>query len=600
MPSGPRHELQTLRRLLPYLWPAGEPALRFRVVAALGCLAGAKACAAVVPLLYKQVVDLLTPGATAEVAASWGGLAALPLVVLLAYGSTRLLQQLFNELQDLVFAKVTERAVRAVGLRAFRHLHRLSLRFHLDRQTGGLSRVIERGTRGIELMLRLVVFRSLPTLLELGIVCTILWTLLDWRFAAITAATIGLYGVFTMVVTQWRAKFRRAMNLSDAEAGAKAVDSLLNFETVKFFNTEEHEARRYESALAAYEKAALRSKASLAGLNLGQGLIIALGLVSIMALAAQGVQAGTVSLGAFVMVNSYLLQMTLPLNFLGMLYRELKQALIDMETLFVLLDQKPEVADRPQAQSLALTAPPRVVFDQVSFGYDPARPVLDRVSFTLEPGQKVAVVGASGAGKSTLARLLFRFWDVTGGAITVDGIDLRDLQQDSLRAAIGVVPQDCVLFNDTLGYNIAYGRPGAGEAEIMAAAEQAHLQSFIASLPDGLATRVGERGLKLSGGEKQRVAVARTLLKGPPILILDEATSALDSHTEGEVLAALDQVAAQRTSLVIAHRLSTIVSADKIVVLDRGRVVEQGSHHSLLAAGGVYAGLWARQSSDHH
>lgn len=501
-PSGPRHEIQTLRRLLPYLWPAGEAGLRLRVVAALGCLAGAKACAAVVPLLYKHVIDLLSPGVVPE--PSWGLWASVPLVVLLAYGSSRLMQQVFNELQDLVFAKVTERAVRAVGLRAFRHLHRLSLRFHLDRQTGGLSRVIERGTRGIELMLRLVVFRSLPTVLELVIVCSILWTLLDWRFAAITAGTIGAYGVFTMVVTQWRAKFRRAMNLSDAEAGAKAVDSLLNFETVKFFNTEEHEAQRYETALAAYERAALRSKTSLAGLNLGQGLIIAVGLVAIMALAAQGVQAGTVSVGAFVMVNSYLLQMTLPLNFLGMLYRELKQALIDMETLFALLDQKPDVSDRPQAAALALRAPPRVVFDRVSFGYDAARPVLDQVSFTIEPGQKLAVVGASGAGKSTLARLLFRFWDVTGGAITIDGIDLRDVGQDSLRAAIGVVPQDCVLFNDSLGYNIAYGRPGASGAEVAIAAQQAHLGGFIASLPEGLETRVGERGLTFQWSGRAR------------------------------------------------------------------------------------------------
>jgi ATP-binding cassette subfamily B protein len=552
-----------------------------------------------VPLFYKHAVDLLTDhgAATTPLAESWvSWLAAIPLVVLLAYGGTRLLQQVFNELQDLVFAKVTERAVRAVGLRAFRHLHQLSLRFHLDRQTGGLSRVIERGTRGIELMLRLVVFRSLPTVLELAIVCTILWTLLDWRFAAITAGTIALYALFTMVVTQWRAKFRRAMNISDADAGAKAVDSLLNFETVKFFNTEEHEARRYEAALAAYEKAALRSKGSLAGLNLGQGLIIAVGLVVLMALAADGVAAGTVSVGEFVMVNSYLLQMTLPLNFLGMLYRELKQALIDMETLFALLDQRPEIADHAQAQSLALAAPPRVVFDAVEFAYDPARPVLHAVSFAIESGQKVAVVGASGAGKSTLARLLFRFWDVSGGRITIDGQDLRQLSQDSLRRAIGVVPQDCVLFNDTLAYNIAYGRPDASMAEIAEAVRQAQLEDFIATLPQGLETRVGERGLKLSGGEKQRVAVARTLLKAPPILILDEATSALDSHTESALQEALNRVAAERTTLVIAHRLSTITSADAIVVLDQGRVVEQGTHQALLAAGGAYAALWARQS----
>lgn len=593
--SGPRHELKTLVRLLPYLWPVGRWDLRWRVVLALGCLVGAKAASAWVPLLYKAAIDRLAiPVGEVGDGGLWG---AIPLALLLGYGGARFAQLVFSECQDLIFSRVSEGAVRRVGLGAFRHLHRLSLRFHLDRQTGGLSRVIERGTRGIELMLRLVVFRTFPTALELIIVCSILWALLDWRFAAATAATIGAYGAFTMVVTEWRAKFRRAMNRSDAEAGAKVVDSLLNFETVKYFNNEEHEARRFDLALATFERASLRSKATLAGLNIGQGAIISLGLVVVMAMAAQGVQAGTMTVGDFVLVNSYLIQMALPLNFLGMLYRELKQALIDMETLFSLLDQQPDVSDSPDALPLLCSAAPDVVFDRVRFAYDPSRPILRDVSFTIPAGKTVAVVGASGAGKSTLSRLLFRFWDVSDGAILVAGHDIRHLRQDDLRAAIGVVPQDCVLFNDTIRYNIAYGRPAASDAEIYQVLEAAQLKDFVDSLPQGLETMVGERGLKLSGGEKQRVAIARALLKAPPILILDEATSALDSHTERDIQGVLWQATSNRTTLIVAHRLSTIINADEILVLSDGTIIERGRHLDLINAQGAYATLWQHQKS---
>lgn len=578
--------MRTVRRLLPYLWPRGETELRVRVVIALVFLFAAKAATVTVPLLYKQAVDVLSGDTAVAI--------AVPLALLLGYGLARFAQQAFGELQDLVFAKVTERAVRKVGLKTFRNLHQLSMRFHLDRQTGGLNRLIERGTRGIEILLRLVLFRTGPSLLELLFVAAILWTMFDWRYAAVTVGTVGGYIIYTMVVTEWRLKFRRVMNMTDADANTKAVDSLINFETVKYFGNERHESERYDRALQAYENAALRSKTSLALLNLGQGAIIGVGLVVLMVMAGQGVVSGALTVGDFVLVNTYLIQLALPLNFLGMVYREIKQSLTDMETMFDLMDRAPEVRDAPDARPLEVTNG-SVRFDDVHFGYGPERPVLQGISFEVGGGQMVALVGASGAGKSTIARLLFRFYDVTGGAVRIDGQDLRAVTQDSLRAAIGVVPQDTVLFNDTIYYNIAYGRPSASRAEVEQAARMAAIHDFVASLPEGYDTMVGERGLKLSGGEKQRVAIARTILKNPPILIFDEATSALDTHTEREIQASLRAVAADRTTLVIAHRLSTVIDADEILVLADGLVVERGRHGELLAHQGLYADMWHKQ-----
>lgn len=587
-PSAGTGDWRTISRMLPYLWPQDAPALRLRVVIAVLMLVAGKIVTVSVPWFYKQAVDALSvrPEAAAAVAVPFG--------LLIAYGVARLGQQAFTEFQDLVFSRVVERAVRTLGLKTFRHLHRLSLRFHLDRQTGGLSRVIERGTRGMELLLRLVLFRAGTSALELVFVCSILWSLFDWRFAAVTAGTIGGYALFTMMVTEWRLGFRRVMNQTDAEASTKAIDSLLNYETVKYFGNEGHEARRYDTALQGYEQAALRSKASLVFLNLGQGAIIALGLVIIMALAAVEVRDGAMTVGDFVMVNGYLIQLAAPLGFLGVVYREIKQAVTDMQAMFALLDQAPEVSDRPAAQPLAVSGG-SIRFEGVGFFYAPDRPILTDISFEVPAGTRTAIVGASGAGKSTLTRLLFRFYDVTAGQILIDGQDIRDVTQDSLRAAIGVVPQDTVLFNDTIAYNIAYGRPGATRDEVEHAARLAALHAFVTALPQGYDTVVGERGLKLSGGEKQRVAIARTLLKAPPLLILDEATSALDTRTEQGIQGALMQVAQNRTTLVIAHRLSTVVDADSILVLDQGRIAERGRHADLLAAGGLYAAMWQRQ-----
>jgi ATP-binding cassette subfamily B protein len=493
-----------------------------------------------------------------------------------------------------VFAKVEQRAVRRLALSAFKHLHALSLRFHLDRRTGGLARAVERGTQAVDFLLTFILFNIVPTLIEILVVCAILWRLYDWEFAAVTFATIALYVGFTFAVTDWRVRFRQEMNARDSEANSKSVDALLNYETVKYFANEAHEAERYDRSLQAYEKAAVKSGTSLAALNIGQGLIIAGGLVGVMLLAAQGVAEKRMSVGDFVLVNAYLIQLYMPLNFLGMVYRNIKQSLVDLEQMLTLLKVAPEIVDRPGAPPLKVTEG-AVGFRQVDFRYDPRRPILEDIDFTIAPGHTLAIVGPSGAGKSTIARLLFRFYDVDGGAIAIDGQDIRGVTQDSLRRAIGVVPQDTVLFNDTIRYNIGYGCPGASRTEIEDAARFAHIHDFIIRLPDGYETVVGERGLKLSGGEKQRVAIARVILKSPEILIFDEATSALDTRTEREIQTSLAEIAAGRTTLIIAHRLSTIVDADQILVLDQGRIVERGHHRELIALGGVYAAMWARQ-----
>ncbi|WP_454694116.1 ABCB family ABC transporter ATP-binding protein/permease [Achromobacter aegrifaciens] len=581
-----RGGFSTLRTLFPYLWPPGETGLKTRVVAALLCLFAAKAATVYVPLLYKQAIDELGKGAP--------GAVTVPLGLILAYGTARVLSLLFSELRDAIFARVGQHAIRAVGLQVFRHLHALSLRFHLTRQTGGLNRAIERGTKGIQTLLSFLLFSILPTFFEIGLVCIVLWKMFDIWLALATGATVTLYMAYTLLVTEWRAKFRRQMNETDSEANTKAIESLLNYETVKYFGNEEHEARRYDASLTRYERAAVRSQVSLSVLNVGQAAIISVGLTLVMWMAATGIAEGRYTLGDFVLVNTYLLQLYQPLSFFGFVYREIKQAIIDMERMFELLGQDREVADRPDAQPLRV-AGGEVEFRDVHFGYDTRRPILKGVSFTIPAGRTVAVVGTSGAGKSTIARLLFRFYDADGGAILIDGQDVREVTQASLRAAIGVVPQDTVLFNDTILYNIGYGRPGSSEGEIQAAARLAHIHDLIMAMPDGYQTMVGERGLKLSGGEKQRVAIARTILKNPAIFLFDEATSALDTHTEREIQANLREVSQGRSTLIIAHRLSTVADADEIIVLGEGRIIERGRHPQLLAHGGVYAGMWARQ-----
>ncbi|QKH33644.1 ABC transporter ATP-binding protein/permease [Achromobacter pestifer] len=581
-----RGGFSTLRTLFPYLWPPGETGLKTRVVAALLCLLTAKVATVYVPLLYKHAIDELGQGAP--------GAVTVPLGLILAYGTARVLSLLFSELRDAIFARVGQHAIRAVGLQVFRHLHALSLRFHLTRQTGGLNRAIERGTKGIQTLLSFLLFSILPTFFEIGLVCVVLWKMFDIWLALATGATVTLYMAYTLLVTEWRAKFRRQMNETDSEANTKAIESLLNYETVKYFGNEAHEARRYDASLTRYERAAVRSQVSLSILNIGQAAIISVGLTLVMWMAATGIAEGRYTLGDFVLVNTYLLQLYQPLSFFGFVYREIKQAIIDMERMFELLGQDREVADSPDAQPLRV-AGGAVEFRDVHFGYDARRSILKGVSFTIEAGKTVAVVGTSGAGKSTIARLLFRFYDADGGAILIDGQDVRNVTQASLRAAIGVVPQDTVLFNDTILYNIGYGRPGASEDEIQAAARLAHIHDLIMAMPDGYQTMVGERGLKLSGGEKQRVAIARTILKNPPIFLFDEATSALDTHTEREIQANLREVSQGRSTLIIAHRLSTVADADEIIVLAEGRIVERGRHAQLLAQGGLYASMWARQ-----
>jgi ATP-binding cassette, subfamily B, heavy metal transporter len=580
--------LRALKGLGPYLWPRDSIELRVRVVLAMALLIAGKLANITVPLFYKQAVDALSGAGTA------GAVIAVPVGLILAYGLARVTSQGFNELRNGVFAKVAQRAVRRIALSAFRHIHSLSLRFHLDRRTGGLARAVERGIAGIEFLLSFMLFNVIPTLFEILVVSAILWRLYNWQFAAVTLATIVTYIGFTFVITDWRVRFRREMNERNSEANTKSVDSLLNYETVKYFANEEHEAQRYDRALQAYERAAVKSETTLALLNVGQGAIIASGLIGIMLLAGQGVAAGAMTVGDFVLVNTYLIQLYMPLNFLGMVYRNIKQSLTDIEQMMGLLKIRPEIEDRPGAPALAVKRG-MVAFRNVDFRYDPRREILRDVDFAVPPGARVAIVGPSGAGKSTIARLLFRFYDVTDGAIEIDGQDIRDVTQDSLRRAIGVVPQDTVLFNDTIYYNIAYGRPGAGRAEIEEAARLAHIHDFIAALPDGYQTMVGERGLKLSGGEKQRVAIARVILKAPKILVFDEATSALDTKTEREIQASLAEVAAGHTTLAIAHRLSTVVDADQILVIEAGRIVERGHHRELLARGCVYAEMWARQ-----
>jgi ATP-binding cassette subfamily B protein len=584
-----RSDWETLRSLFPYLWD-----YRWRVLIAVACLVAAKVAVVGVPVLLKQIVDLLAPVAGAQAAP----LIAVPLGLLAAYGALRLASTLFTELREFVFARVTQRAVRNVALKVFGHLHGLSLRFHLDRQTGGLTRDIERGTRGISSLVSYTLYSILPTLVEIGLVITYLVIQYDPWFAAITGVALVCYIAYTVAVTEWRTEFRRSMNDLDSKANIRAVDSLLNYETVKYFGNEAFEARRYDESMQRWERAAVRSQTSLSVLNVGQACIIAVAVTLMVWRATVGVVEGRMTIGDLVLVNAFMIQLYMPLNFLGVLYREIKQSLADMERLFGLLDANREVDDAPGAGVLALHAAPELRFERVSFSYDPTRAILHELSFTVPAGTTTAVVGASGAGKSTLARLLFRFYDVTGGAITIDGRDLRSVTQQSLRAAIGIVPQDTVLFNDSLRYNVAYGRPGATDAEIEAAARAAQLSAFIASLPAGWETPVGERGLKLSGGEKQRVAIARMLLKNPPVLVLDEATSALDSRNEAAIQEALRAVAAHRTTLVIAHRLSTIVDADQILVLDAGRIVERGHHEELLARGGRYAELWAMQARE--
>ena len=584
-------QIKTLITLLPYLWPVGQWSMRGRVVVALMLLVGSKIANVYVPLFYRDAVDALsgvTPveGATLAV--------AVPVGLLLSYGGARVLAQMFSELREAVFARVAQRAIRNAALRTFQHLHVLSLRFHMNRQTGGLSRIIERGVKGIEFLLSFMMFNILPTLLEIFMVCGILWNLFNFWYAFVTFLTISIFIGFTLVVTEWRLKYRRAMNDRDTEANTKAIDSLLNYETVKYFGNEAHEARRFDKAMQAYETASVKSTVSLSYLNVGQGVVISLGLVIVMMMAGQGVVDGTMTLGDFVLVNSYLIQLYLPLNFLGFVYRQIRQSLTDMEAMFRVLDIETEVSDRLNAPPLALNGG-TVEFDHVDFGYDPRRPILRDVSFIVPAGKTVAIVGPSGSGKSTISRLLFRFYDVNRGTVRIDGQDIAAVTQESLRASIGIVPQDTVLFNDSIYYNILYGRPGAATSEVESAARLARIHDFITALPDGYKSNVGERGLKLSGGEKQRVAIARTILKSSAILLFDEATSALDTHTEKEIQESLREVSSNRTSLQIAHRLSTVIDADEILVLESGQISERGRHTELLARNGAYAAMWRKQ-----
>ncbi|MBI6180857.1 ABCB family ABC transporter ATP-binding protein/permease [Serratia proteamaculans] len=578
-----------LKFLLPYLWPKDNPKLRYYLVIAFFFMVISKVSITLVPLAYKAMIDALS-GETAR-------MLAIPMGLILAYGVARIGGALFEELRNVMFVHVSQNATRLLGLRVFRQLHALSLRFHLERQTGGLSLSIERGTQAVATVLSRLLFSIFPILFEITLVSVIMWHLLNGWFALAILATVGCYILFTVMAVRWRTRFRRELNQANADTNSKSIDSLLNYETVKYFGNENFEAERFNMSRRLYEYAAIKNQFSFTAINLGQTAIISIGLIVMMAMAAQGIVQGRMTVGDFVLVNAYLLQLYQPLNFFGFIYAEVRQALIDMENMFDLLQEEQEIVDKPDAKELQLTAG-EVSFDSVSFGYDVRRPILKNVSFTIPAGNTVAVVGASGAGKSTLSRLLFRFYDVSSGAVSIDGQDIRDLKQASLRAAIGIVPQDTVLFNDTLGYNIGYGKTGSSQEEIERAARLAHIHEFIVSLPDGYETRVGERGLKLSGGEKQRVAIARTILKNPAILVFDEATSALDTQTEREIQAHLREVSRDHTTLVIAHRLSTVVDSDEIIVLEAGEIVERGRHDALLASNGRYAAMWQSQYND--
>jgi ABC-type transport system involved in Fe-S cluster assembly fused permease/ATPase subunit len=584
---------QTLRRVAPYLWPDGQPWVKRRVVLALVFLLAAKLVSVTTPWIYKLAVDRLA--GEAPDAGMLMGLGAVGLVV--AYGMARLGAVLFGEMRDGVFVRVGQRAIRRLAIETFTHIHRLSLRYHITRKTGGLSRIIERGVKGVDFLLRFMLFSIGPLILELSMVAGIFAYVFGWQYAAVVLVTIALYVLFTFKVTEWRVKLRREMNDQDTDANQKAIDSLLNFETVKYFNAEAREADRYDSAMQQYETAAVKTGLSLSFLNAGQAFLITTGLVIVMAMSARGVQAGTFTVGDFVMVNAYMIQITMPLNFLGTVYREIRQALVDMGEMFALLGQPAEVTDAPGAPALQVKGG-EIRFDNVQFSYEPEREILKGISFRVGPGERVALVGTSGSGKSTIGRLLFRFYDIQSGAILIDGQDVRSVTQTSLHQAIGVVPQDTVLFNDTVLYNIAYGRAGATRDEIEAAAKAAKIHDFVTSLPQGYDTTVGERGLKLSGGEKQRVGIARTLLKNPPILVLDEATSALDTQTERAIQESLREMGQGRSVITIAHRLSTIADADLIIVLEAGEIIEQGSHDALLARQGKYAQMWERQSAE--
>ena len=588
--------MSIMRGLWPYIWPAERPDLQLRVAVSMLLLLAAKFATIAVPFTFKWATDALTGEGSAPIAPSdwlfW--VIAAPIAMTIAYGGMRIVMAALTQARDGIFAKVAMNAVRRLAYRTFEHMHQLSLRFHLERKTGGLTRVLERGRNAIETIVRMVIMQLVPTIIELALIVVVLLYQFDWRYVVVVLVVVALYMIYTYKATEWRIGIRRRMNDSDTDANVKAIDSLLNYETVKYFGAEEREARRYDRAMARYEEASVQAYVSLAVLNAGQAAIFTIGLATVMVMCAYGIKDGTNTIGDFVMINAMMIQLYQPLNFMGMVYREIKQAVIDIERMFAILAREPEIEDKPGAKPLAVKRG-AIRFENVSFAYEPNRQILKDVSFEVPAGHRVAVVGPSGAGKSTISRLLFRFYEVSGGRISIDGQDIRDVTQHSLRMAIGVVPQDTVLFNDTIRYNIRYGRWKASDAEVEEAARLARIDDFIRRSPRGYDTEVGERGLKLSGGEKQRVAIARTILKAPPILLLDEATSALDSHTEREIQDALERVSENRTTLVIAHRLSTIVGADEIIVLDDGVIVERGTHHQLLAQGGLYASMWNRQ-----